>query len=107
MTFTDLAFINWGHRRVWLVMFILVMMYEAYTLPAGQHDTLSETVRDTLRYTNWRFLLLPLWTWLSWHWFILGPNQSVAPTWKADGIAVAIGLLWASIEVFVFRYATH
>jgi hypothetical protein len=99
----DTFFVNWPHRRIWLWIFVVLLVYECYTLLPGQRDTLSDTVREVLRYTNWRFFFLPFWAWLTWHWIILGPKEPIFPTWR-DLIPVGIGLLWAAVEVWVFKY---
>jgi hypothetical protein len=83
------------YRKIWGYMLMVGLIVEAFTLPHGHRDTLSETVWDTVRWTNWRLLFLPAWTWLTWHW-VLRKEQTLD---YKDLIAVAIGLIWAIIEI--------
>lgn len=82
---------------VWVLLLTAIVLLEGIALgrPADG-DTLSEV----LKIARWdgvgRFVLLPLWTWLSWHW-MLRPESSVGLHW-ADAVAVAVGLVWALAE---------
>lgn len=83
------------YRTIWGTLLVICLIVEAFTLPFGHRDTLSETIWDTVRWSNWRLLFLPAWTWLTWHW-ILRRNQTM--DW-ADVVAVLIGLIWAIVEI--------
>ena len=97
-------FIDLAARRIWLWGFLVFLVYELWTLRPGGEDTLSATIRDTIRFTPWRLLFLPFWTWLTWHWILLPPDQSITPDWR-DGIAVALGMMWAVGEIYL-RYGS-
>ena len=78
--------------RVWGGLLALVLLVEAYTLAtSARGDTLSEAVRAALLHPVGRFLFVPLWCWLTWHWFLA---PAVTPTWR-DLIVVAIGFALA------------
>ena len=84
-------------RKIWLGVFVFALIIEALSLPHGHRDTLSETIWDHVRWSYWRILFLPGWTWLTWHW-ILRREQVID---YRDGIAIAIGLIWAIVELIV------
>lgn len=94
------AFINWFHRRIWLWLFLIVILYEAYTLYSGQRDTLSDTVRDTVRYGALRIIFLPLWLWLTWHWVLMPNGWPVTPT-NRDYWIIGVGVIWAMVELSI------
>ena len=86
-------------RNIWASLFVLALIVEAASLPHGHRDTLSETIWDVIRWSHWRLLFLPAWTWLTWHW-VLRKTQVI--DWK-DGVAIAIGLVWAILELYFHR----
>lgn len=83
------------YRKIWGSLLAIGLIVELFTLPSGHRDTLSETVWDNVRWSNWRLLFLPAWTWLTWHW-ILRKEQVID---YRDLIAIAIGLIWAIVEI--------
>ena len=87
------------YRIIWGSILAVGLIVEAVSLPSGHRDTLSETVWDTVRWTNWRLLFLPAWTWLTWHW-VLRRQQDI--DWQ-DAVAIAIGLIWAIAEIIIDR----
>lgn len=86
-------------RMVWLVLFLVALGYEFITLPKGHRDTLSDAIWDHIRFTHWRFIFLPGWVWLTWHWWIR--TEKVIDF--RDGIAIFIGILWAVADVYLIR----
>jgi len=94
---TDYRFQNWSAARVWLwvslAWFLAFAWFETRAILAGTDGTLTATVRHVLVFTRWRYLITPLWTWLTWHWF-LQPQRVPVGTWR-DVAAVAVGLLAA------------
>ena len=89
-------------RRIWATLLAVGLVVEALSLPNGHRDTLSETIWDTVRWSHWRLLFLPAWTWLTWHW-ILRREQVI--DWR-DIVAVVIGIIWAVVEMFLYRNTT-
>lgn len=85
------------YRNLWGILLILALIIEAFTLPKGHRDTLSETIWDVVRWSNYRLLFLPTWTWLTWHWVL----RKVQIIDYKDYIAVGIGLVWAIIEIYM------
>lgn len=86
-------------RKIWLKLLLIGLIVEAITLAPGHRDTLSETIWDTVRWTNWRLLFLPTWTWLTWHWVL---RKEQVMDWR-DIVAIGIGLLWAIGEIYYDR----
>jgi len=85
---------------IWLVIFVVILAFEARALFSGRiNDTLSEAIW-WLRARVWgRIVLFPLWSWLSYHFFIepvsLNPQSGV---WWDDFIVVGLGLLAALLR---------
>lgn len=88
---------------MWSLIGMLILLVEGYTVGTPQPgDTLSETIRDAVRFdTIGRFILLPLWCWLSWHW-LLRPQRMLGESW-IDILAVLIGVGWAVAETLLRR----
>jgi hypothetical protein len=72
---------------------LLWALAEGYALGAGTGNTLSAIVRDQVRHPIGRFLVYPLWAWLTWHWYLA---PVIRPTWR-DLVAVGVGLLVALV----------
>ena len=90
-------------RFVWLLLFALVLLAEAYALVhSATNDTLSYQV-CRLRETWWaRGALLGLYAWLGWHWFIESPRYRAY--WHDDLIIVGLAVCFAAL---ILRYAPH
>lgn len=85
---------------LWMLLFMALILLEGFALGRPQAgDTLSETVWTYLRDDAVaRFVVLPLWTWLTYHWWLQAPGAPRSLGWR-DGAALAVGLLWAAGEV--------
>lgn len=56
---------------IWTVILAITLGYEFYTLRDQRRgDTLSEQVWALMRTTEGRATLIPLWVWLTYHFFI-------------------------------------
>lgn len=86
-------------RMVWLCLFLVGVAFEFITLPKGHRDTLSDAIWDNIRWTNWRFVFFPFWSWLTWH-FVLRTKQTID---YRDGIAILIGVVWAFLDYHFIR----
>lgn len=95
-TYTRTTYIS---RVTWLLLFVVVIVYEMFTLPKGHKDTLSDAVWYNIRFTNWMYLFLPLQTWIIWHWW-LRTEKTID---YRDGIAIFLGVLWAIADHYFLR----
>lgn len=87
-----------GAGLLWSCVGMLVVFLEAFALGSPrQGDTLSEVIRNAVRFDSLgRFVLLPLWCWLTWHW-MLRPRGNMGEGWQ-DCAALGVGVLWAVCE---------
>lgn len=76
----------------WVVVAVLAALVEGYALGGRTTATLSSVVREQLETGLGRALLVPFWTWLSWHWFLA---PTMRPTWR-DLVAIGVGLVLAA-----------
>ena len=83
-------------RIVWSAAFVLGGIYELFTLPNGHRDTLSHFVWDHIRWGWPKYVFLPFWCWITWHW-LLRRTESVD---YRDLVALGIGLIWALAETY-------
>jgi hypothetical protein len=93
--------IGWG--LIWTLVALLIVLLEGIALgrPATAGDTLSDAVRGAVRFDPvGRFVFLPLWCWLTWHW-VLRPRAIAGESWR-DALAIAVGLAWAAIEAWLY-----
>lgn len=73
---------------VWVILFAIIMLAEGIGIAGG--GALSDYVRIHVRYTPvGRFVLIPAWTWLTWH-LMTRPRDLLGFTWR-DALAIAIG----------------
>lgn len=85
---------------IWLLLLVAILVFEFRALFSGRiNDTLSEAVW-WLRARLWgRVLIVPLWFWLTWHFFLepsfLDPRAGV---WYDDFIVVGLGLVAALLR---------
>lgn len=86
-----------GWPTIWFLVCVVVVLLEGVALGRPEAgDTLSEIVR-TFRFDGaGRVVLLPLWSWLTWHW-IMRPASMPMFSWR-DGVAITVGLAWALLE---------
>ena len=82
---------------IWVLLALLVVFFEGVALgrPA-RGDSLSEMVWLVRDNAVGRFVALPLWCWLTYH-FVLKTPRSSALGWE-DTLAITLGLLWAYLE---------
>lgn len=86
-----------SYPALWALLLAAVCLLEGYTLGRpGRGDTLSESVWLVRDNAIGRWLFLPLWCWLTYH-FVLKTQKSGALGWE-DVTAVAAGLAWAFLE---------
>lgn len=84
-------------RSIWLLLALAVAMFEGYALGAGRVEwTLTYTIRMLRFDPIARFMVLPLGTWLVWHW-LLRPAR-IAVFTGFDVLAFIIGIGWAIYE---------
>lgn len=85
-------------RVVWLMICLALVAWECYWLGRGvTQATLSYQMRLIRFDAVGRWLVLPLWCWLTLH-FITAPKWlGVRPDWRSL-VALAIGLAWAAWE---------
>jgi hypothetical protein len=84
---------------IWALVGVIIIALEFYGLGADQAPwTLSATVRLVRFDPIGRFVLLPLWCWLTLHLLIAPKWAGTHPTGWRDAIALAIGVAWAVWE---------
>lgn len=94
---TPLRTANWP--LVWTLVFMLVVLLEGIALGEPQAgDSLSEAVALLRWDAVGRWVMIPLWVWLTWHW-MLRPRGMALFTWR-DVVALAIGTLLAALEAW-------
>jgi hypothetical protein len=83
---------------IWMLVFMALLILEGVAIGRAESgDTLSEIVRNDVRFDLvGRFIFLPIWTWLTWHW-VLRPQGDISVGWR-DLVALLIGLVWAYVE---------
>ena len=90
--------LNFG--LVWALFGLAIVAVECYTLGLGQSAaTLSATMRMIRFDPIGRFVLLPLWVWLTAHWILAPRWLGVRPDWRSL-VALAIGIAWAAWETW-------
>jgi len=83
---------------LWALVGLGIVALECYTLGLNQSAaTLSATMRMIRFDPVGRFVLLPLWCWLSLHWILAPQWLGVRPDWRSL-VALAVGFLWAVWE---------
>lgn len=83
---------------IWALFGIGIVAVECYTLGMNQSAaTLSATMRMIRFDPIGRFVLLPLWCWLTLHWLIAPKWLGVRPDWRSL-VAIGVGLVWAVLE---------
>lgn len=82
---------------IWAVMIALLVVFEVIAIrDRVPRNTWSAWVwQRIMPYLAFRLVFIPLWTWLSWHWFIEAQFLGDDPVDFDDLIAVAVGILWA------------
>lgn len=89
---------NWP--LVWTLWLVLGALLEGIALGEPQNgDTLSEVVRAVRYDPIGRFVVLPLWVWLTYHWVIKRSGTKLF-TWH-DAVAIAVGLTIALLEALL------
>ena len=82
----------------WSLIGMLIVAAECYALGSGRTDlTLSHAMRAVRFDPIGRFVLLPLWVWLTVHWLIAPQWLGSRPDWRSV-VAVLIGFVWAILE---------
>jgi hypothetical protein len=88
--------IHWG--MVWMFVGLLMTVIEGYTLGLNNSAaTLSANMRMVRFDPIGRFILLPLWCWLTLHWIMAPQWLGVRPDWRSL-VALGVGLAWAIVE---------
>jgi len=83
---------------LWALVGLVIVALECYTLGLNQSAaTLSSTMRMIRFDPVGRFILLPLWCWLSLHWIVAPQWLGTRPDWRSF-IAIGVGLAWALWE---------
>ena len=82
---------------LWMLLAFVGVLFEGIALGRPElGDTLTESVR-LLRFDPvGRFVVLPLWVWLTWHW-ILRPSDVAQFTWR-DLAVLALGTAIALLD---------
>ena len=87
---------RWGFY--WALVGMLMLGLEGYTL--GLHET-AATLSANMRAVRFdpigRFILLPLWCWLTVHWILAPKWLGARPDWRSL-VAIGVGLAWATWE---------
>lgn len=78
----------------WLVLGVIALSFQLYSVFTGTRwGMLTSSVR-WLRARLWgRLIVLPAWTWLTWHWLI-EPRALGTRLWD-DLVAIALGIVIA------------
>jgi hypothetical protein len=86
---------------LWALVGLLIVALECYTLGLGKSAaTLSATMRMIRFDPVGRWILLPLWSWLTMHWIVNPRWLGVTPGWR-DAVGLSIGLaiaLWETLK---------
>lgn len=91
---------NWP--LVWALWATLGAFLEGIALGEPQlGDTMSEVVRNVVYDPLGRFVMLPLWAWLTYHWMLKPPGESLFD-WR-DVVALAMGLGFAVLRAVWFK----
>jgi hypothetical protein len=87
-----------GWPLIWTLLGFALLLLEGIALGSKQTgDTLSEAIRQHVRFDPvGRFLILPLWFWLTWHWVIR--VDRFAAFGVRDVLAIGLGLAYAVLE---------
>ena len=90
---------------VWLVLGVIAVTFQLYSaLTGNKWGMLTSSIR-WLRVRLWgRLIVLPAWTWLTWHWF-LEPRALSTVLWP-DIIAILVGV-GAAIFTDYYDYNEH
>jgi len=84
-------------RMLWFLLALIAMLVEGIALGRPERgDSLSEAVRFIRFDAVGRYVLIPLWVWLSWHW-IVRPDGAATFSWR-DLVAIALGIAAAIAE---------
>ena len=83
-------------RPLWYALLALALFFEGYALGRPvRGDTISESIWLVRDHALGRFLVLPLWCWLTYHLVLKGRGPALG---YQDVVAIAIGLAWAYAE---------
>lgn len=88
---------------LWMLIAFIIVFFEGYGIGSPRAgDTASEAMMLIRLHPIGRFVVLPLGTWLAWHWGIIGILIVLKipwPKWSwVDVVAIVIGLGWAIWE---------
>jgi hypothetical protein len=85
---------------LWALIGLALLLLEGYALGRNEPGlTLSALMRLIRFNTVGRFILLPLWTWLTMHWIMAPQWLGTKPDWRSL-VSIAIGLAWAAWETW-------
>lgn len=80
----------------WLALFGVAVSFQIVAVARrSRWGMLTNSVRWLRARLLGRLLLFPLWSWLTWHWFI--EPRALAPGWGDDVVAVGVGVLIAGL----------
>jgi hypothetical protein len=85
---------------LWSILFMIMLLVEGIALGSPtKGDTLSEQVWFYIRDDSiGRFVILMVWTWLTYHWFLMAPNAPRHDLSWRDAVAAGVGFVWALLE---------
>jgi membrane protein YdbS with pleckstrin-like domain len=91
----------------WVVLFTIALTFQLNAVFTGNRwGMLTSSVR-WMRARLWgRLVVLPAWTWLTWHWFIEPKSLGYGVFWD-DAIAITIGVALAAYLDYKDYFATN
>jgi len=81
---------------VWIALIVVALAFQLQAVARGDHWGMLTSSTRWLRVRLWgRVILLPAFTWLTWHWFIEPPGMT--RMFYDDLLAILVGLLLALV----------
>lgn len=79
---------------VWVVLFALAIGFQLRSWKLGDEWGMLTTSVKWLRVRLWgRMIVIPLFVWLTWHWFVAPPRFD--GTWGDDAMVLVVGAVVA------------